>query len=331
MGEIFSAAGNVASASIAASAQKKATSAQIKALERQRSFVFEQLEPSRINEQATAADIDRARSRLALQAITDPALLRARYSASEALAREAEQIGAPGTETELVRAQAVADALGQGTTGTAAQLKQRLIDQALTELDAGATLPGDVQAELVRAGLERAPRGMGQNLTRQLIGQQAIALQSERQRRALELTGAAEGLERNRNALLTSLFPALQQSQAANLDMSQAALQASAGQLPQAGLSGESIANIWLARVGATNQLAQAAADAAARGGQAQAQAWQTGLGAATNAFGQALPTTRQTYQSIFGTQTPQTYTGYGGQQFVSSGNMSIPVSGSLW
>lgn len=304
MGEIFSAAGNVASASIAASAQKKATSAQIKALERQRSFVFEQLEPSRINEQATAADIDRAKSRLALQSITDPALLRARYSASEALAREAEQIGAPGTETELVREQAVSEALGQGTTGVAASLKQRLIDQALTELDAGATLPGDVQAELVRAGLERAPRGMGQNLTRQLIGQQAIALQSERQRRALELTGAAEGLERNRNALLTSLFPALQQSQAANLGMSQAALQASANELPQAGLSGESIANIWLARVGATNQLAQASADAAARGGQAQAQIWNQALGGATQSLASALPSTAQTYNSIFGTRT---------------------------
>lgn len=272
----------------------------------QRDFVYKELAPGRINEQATSADIDRAKSRLALQAITDPALLRARYSASEALAQQAAQIGAPGTETERVREQAVSEALGQGTTGVAASLKQKLIDQALTELEGGATLPGDVQAELVRAGLERAPRGMGQNLTRQLIGQQGIALQSERQRRALELTGAAEGLERNRNSLLTSLFPALQQSQAANLGMSQAALQASAGELPQAGLSGESIANIWLARVGATNQLAQSATDAAARGGQANAQIWNKALGGVTQSLASALPSTAQTYNSIFGTRAAQ-------------------------
>jgi hypothetical protein len=34
------------------------------------------------------------------------------------------------------------------------------------------------------------------------------------------------------------------------------------------------VANLWLARVGATNQLAQSAANAAAAGGAAQGQIW---------------------------------------------------------
>lgn len=310
MGDIFGAAGQVASASIAAGAQKRATSEQIKALERAREFVYRELEPSRINEQATAADIDRAKSRLALQAITDPALLRARYASSEALARQAEQIGAPGGQVEQVRNQAVTEVLGQGTSGTAAQLKQRLIDQALTEMEAGASLPPDVQSELVRAGLERAPRGMAPTLTRRLIGQEGLALQSERQRRALALTGAAEGLERNRNALLLELFPQLQQSQQTDIKSAAGALQASAGELPSAGLGGESIANIWLARVGAANQLSQSAAEAAARGTQAQGQAWAQGIGGATRYAAGALPSAADTYNKLFAAKPAATGAG---------------------
>lgn len=304
MGDVLGFAGDIASSAISASAQKKATKMQIKALEKARDFVYRELEPSKINEQARAADVERARSRLALQAITDPALLRARYASSEALARGAEQIGAPGGQVEQVRDLAVSEALGQGRTGTAAQLKQRLIDQALTELEAGATLPPDVQSELVRAGLERAPRGMGQTLTRRLIGQEALALQSERQRRALALTGAAEGLERNRNALLLELFPTLQKSQAADIGAASGALQTSSAELPQAGLGGESVANIWLARVGAQNQLMQQAADAAARGAQAQGQILSGALGTGARYAAGALPSAVDTYNRFFAPKT---------------------------
>jgi hypothetical protein len=50
-----------------AAAIKEATQLQIDALERQRDFVFDQLEPSRVNREALQADIARAQSQLALQ------------------------------------------------------------------------------------------------------------------------------------------------------------------------------------------------------------------------------------------------------------------------
>jgi hypothetical protein len=59
--------------------------------------------------------------------------------------------------------------------------------------------------------------------------------------------------------------------------------------VPQVGLSGSDIANIWMARVGATNQLAQAQADAAARGGMGVAQAWQPAIGAGIRGAGDLL------------------------------------------
>lgn len=303
MGEIFGMAGTIAAASMQADAVKDATRMQINALKEQRNFVFNQLSPEVIGPQAQAADIERAKSRLALQGITDPALLAARYEASGALLEEAQKLGRG--PSEAVAQQAAYEALKGG--GTAEQMKQRLIDTALEELNAGATLPQDVQAELVRAGLERSgavsgaatSRGLGGNITREMVGERALALKSERQAKALAMTQAADALEQNRASLLQTLFPALKANQLSNIGGAQTALAASASEMPEAGLSGESIANIWLARVGATNQLAQSAADAAARSQMGQAQAWSNAIGAMSGMVAKgtqtgSIPSTKQ-------------------------------------
>jgi hypothetical protein len=281
-------AGSIASASIQAGAVKDAANMQIKALERQRDFVFSELDPTKINAMATAADVERAKSRLALQGITDPALLQTRYEAENKLLEQVKGIGAG--DAEKVAAQTTEEALAQGETGVAAQMKQRLVDQAIDELEAGASLPQDVQAELMKAGLERSgmvqgsvqPRGLAGNVARQMIGERGLALKAERQGRAVALTDAAAALEQNRNALLMSLFPNLKNLQTANMGLATGGLSAAEAALPESGLSGESIANLWLARVGATNTLAQSAADAAAKSATGQAQAWSQALGAGT-------------------------------------------------
>ena len=59
----------------------------------------------------------------------------------------------------------------------------------------------------------------------------------------------------------------------------QSVLQQSNAIMPNAGLSGNDIANLWLARVGATTSLNRDSANVAARGAQGVAQAWQPAIG----------------------------------------------------
>lgn len=287
---LFGAAGSIAAASISASAAKKATEAQIKALERQRKFIFEELEPGKLTTAAEAQDVARARAQRALQASLSPELAGARVSAEESLARQLAGLeGGPG---DVVAQQAATEALA--ATGGFDELKQRLIDSALTELDAGATLPQDVQAELVKAGLERGARATGAisptglNETRRLIGQEGLKLQAERQARAASLGQMAQDLETRRAAILGSLFPALKQNQLKNLAASEAAITLSQSSLPAAGLTGTDLTNLWLQRVGATGQLMGRAGEVAAAGGLAQANLLNQAIGGGFGALASA-------------------------------------------
>lgn len=270
MSDIFSGVGAIAGAAIQAQAQRDAMNMQIEALEKQRDFVFKNLDPSLINLQAQSADVQRAQNQLALQGIIDPSLLQTRYTAQEAIAQQLGQLTG-GADEEVARA-ATAEAVAG--VPRMAEARDRLIDAALSELDAGATLPRDVQAELVRTGLERAGQvsgaasaeGFGGNILRRLIGSAGLELQAQRQQRAAQLTQAAQDLEGKRQTILQNLFPSLAQTQLAKLGGAQSALAASAALAPEAGLSGQNIANLWLARVGAQNQLAQQIANVGAQG-----------------------------------------------------------------
>lgn len=287
---LFGAAGSIAAAAISAEATERATNAQIKALEKQRKFVFDQLEPGRLTSQAEAQDVARARAQRALQASLSPELAGARIAAEEGLAQQL--AGLEGGLGDQVAAQAAQEALT--ATGGFDELKQRLIDTALTELDAGATLPQDVQAELVQAGLERGARATGAisptglNETRRLIGQEGLKLQAERQARAAGLGQAAQDLESRRAAILGSLFPALKQNQLQNLEANRAAIALSQSTLPAAGLSGNDLTNLWLQRVGAAGQIMGQQSEAALAGALSQAKFWNAGITGATGAIANA-------------------------------------------
>lgn len=305
MSDVFGAVGQVAGAAITADAMKDATEAQVRALEQQRNFVFSQLDPAKINTMAGAADVDQIRNRLALQGAIDPSLLQARFDSQDAILKASHGLGADSTAQktgELAAKEAVTGVKGMD------QVKASLIDAALKELNAGATLPPDVQAELVQTGLEKTgmvtgkagAQGVGGQLIRQLIGSAGINLQGERQKRATAMAGAAQELEASRQSILQNIFPNLSAVQLNQMQGQQSVLNQSNSMVPQVGLSGSDIANLWMARVGATNQLAQAGADASARGGMAVAQAWQPAIGAAIRGAGSLMPTARQAWGSMF-------------------------------
>lgn len=302
MGEIFGAIGSVAAAAISANATKEATQAQIKALEKQRKFVYDELAPEKIGGAAKAADIERAQSRLALQAVTDPELLRQRYASQTATSKLLQDITSGESPSDVVARQATEEALAGAPRMQEA--KAALIDAALKELELGATLPPDLQNELVQTGLQRSGRttggagnsGVGGQLLTTILGSAGIALQKQRQDQAAGLLGQAQNLEQSRASILGTLFPNLASAQQAKLGATQSVFAQANTAVPEAGLGGTDVANIWLARVGATNALAQSAADAAARGGMAQAQILNQGLGQAIGYGAQALPSTSASY-----------------------------------
>jgi hypothetical protein len=292
MGEIFGAAGSIVSAKMQADATKEATQMQLDALEQQRNFVFKNLRPSRVNEAARAADIERAESRLALQAQLDPALLATRYISQNKLLELAQE-GAE-SQGDVVAAKLFGETMKEEPR--LELLRGKLLDTALDEIDQGASLPPDVQAELVKAGLERSgtvgtgssSRGLAGQFTRKLIGSEALNLKKARQDQAVRLGLAAEDISSRRLGILGSVFPSLKNLQTQNIQQQQSALGTANQLVPEAGLGGSDIANVFLARVGATNQIAQSAADVAARGSLQQAQALQQMVGGITSA-GQGL------------------------------------------
>ena len=307
MGEIFGMAGSIASAAISAGAMKDATQMQIDALNNQRAALYNDLNPDVINNAATGADTERAKNRLALQGITDPALLQARYNAEAGIGNDLSQLG---VNSNAVANQATSEALA-GVPGLKTA-RDKLIDTALQELNAGATLPPDVQAEMVRTGLEKTgqmsgaatTQGFGGQVLRRQLGTAGQNLMFQRQQAATGLIGQAQDLETKRQAILGTLFPNLATTQLNTLQGKQSVLGQSDSLVPNAGLGGTDISNIWLARVGAQNQLAQNAANAASQGAMGQAQIWNKGLGSATN-YGAALaPSTQSGWNSIFGSSS---------------------------
>jgi len=292
-GELFGAVGSIIGGAMQADAIEDATKAQIKAIEKQQKFVFDQLDPAVIGRKARLADIERTKERLRLQGVVDPLLLQQRYDAQKAISDRL--AGLSGDASDQVASVAAEEAI-RGVPGLD-DLKAKLIDSAMAELNAGATLPPDVQAELVQAGLERTGQmsgsatagGPGGNILRELIGTAALQLKADRQGRATALAQAAQDMDAKRQAILGSLFPSLAATSLNKLKATQGILEQSNQMVPESGLGGTDIANLWLARVGATNQLAQSAADIAARGTMGQAAGYGQMIGGAGSAAGNLL------------------------------------------
>lgn len=293
LGGLFGAAGQVAGASITADAIQNATKMQIDALNKQKQFVYNNLDPATISPQITSADIAAAQNQLKLQGTIDPNLLAARYQAEAAQEAQLGQVGVPGSQ---VAQQATSEALA-GTPGME-QAKDSLVQAAQKELNAGATLPPDVEAQLVQAGLEQSGAmtggpgntGAGGQILRTVLGTAGIQLQQQRQTHAASLLSSAQNLEASRQNILQGLFPQLTNQQLASLGAQQSAIGLSQNLTPTVGPTGTDIANIWLARVGATNQLTQQAATIGAQGVMGQANAYSNIAGALGKAGSSAIP-----------------------------------------
>lgn len=280
---------------IQADAVRGAAAAQQAALTQELNNINLGMDPATVNELATNAGREQAVNQLALQKLVDPALAATRQAAGADILKSVNDINNPNSASNQIARAAVENA----TTGSAGldQGKSALISAALDQIKQGATLPPDVEAEFVKAGLERAGgvtggatgTGLGGNILRTVLGSAGLNLQMQRQTQAAGLLQQAGVLQQQKQNTLQTLFPSLAQTQLANLAGTTNALTTSNSLVPNTGLSATDVANLWLQRVGAQNQIYSGRGTVEAQNKLGQGQAWSQAVGTATSDIGSAF------------------------------------------
>ena len=239
-------------------AASKAARAQNKAIEKQQKML-EQLTPEALNALAVQADRARALNRLALEKEVDPEMYALRELGKKNLLAEA-QIPADAQPSSIL-ARTLFNEVRDEDPRTSA-LKDLLFKNAEEELKAGAALPPEFQAELLRAGLNQGsqagiqvtPTTTGGTIAR-LIGQGGIQLKQQREQAGAALGGMAAHLQSSRYNILASIFPTLQQSEAAKKQAALSEFMAGNMAVPESGLSGVQQVNAKIGNVTAQNNL----------------------------------------------------------------------------
>jgi hypothetical protein len=127
-------------------------------------------------------------------------------------------------------------------------------------LNAGATLPPEFQAELVRSGLESSGAsgttgsGAAGVQARTLLGSAGLELQAHRRSQATDLLSTADALKQNRASILANTLGVLENTKNQNQARSTAAYQIGAAGVPQAGLNGADVVNLNLQNLNLRNQ-----------------------------------------------------------------------------
>lgn len=290
-GGLFGAAGSIANGLIASSAANKAAKTQANAIKDITNRIQTDMSPETLQRLATQGDIQRAQQQRDLFQKMFPDLASAQAAAGKSLSAQAAGYGADSNANQVANA-ATKEALGN--IDATKQGQSQLIDAALAQLKAGATLPPDVEAQLVQAGLESSGmvtqhasgQGIGGQQLRTILGTAGIQLQQQRQQLASGLLQKAQDLETQRQQTLGELFPRLAQTQLANTQGAGEIFNITQSATPQAGLSGTQLANSWLSRIGALNQTQAQGAAAKANNQLVQGQIMGNAVGGAIGGIG---------------------------------------------
>lgn len=233
-------------------AAKKAGAAQKKALGEQEAILRRNLDPGALNRLAQTMDRERALSRRKLQEETDPELAKLRQFGKEELLKEFQRPEESRQSTQVAR-QLFQENISEDPRMAA--LKDSIIAKAQDDLDKGAELPAEFQAELVRTGLSTgAGSGIGVSrnqvggVTSRLLGGAGIQLEAQRTAEAQQLASTAQNLTTSRANILSGIFPTVKAVEDAKLARAGAAFQIGESTLPQSGLSGSDAVNLEVAR-----------------------------------------------------------------------------------
>jgi|GEM_PF-5004381 len=247
MGQVLGAGSSVVTGLIEKDAADRAYQTQKKGIQRQEALLKDEYDPNRINVLVNKYDKGFLQKRLELQKELDPELAQLRQQGKENLLQEL------GRDNSTRQSQQVANALfNENVKPNEAQerLKDKLFSEANAELQAGATLPPELQAELVRAGVSGAA-GSGFAIDKNAIGgtvahaigSEAVRLKQLRQNQAVQLGQAASGLQDARARILQNIFPTVQTAEQVAAARGATAFAIGNENLPSGGLTGREAAS----------------------------------------------------------------------------------------
>lgn len=256
------AVGAAASAYAKKKAADQAAKAQKNAISQQEELLRRKLDPGALNRLAQQTDKERALNRIELQKEVDPEIAKLREFSKQRLLDLAQQPESSRQTTQVAN-QLFQEGIKEDPRITA--LKDSIINRAQEDFNAGATLPPDFQAELIRAGIgQGAQAGVGTagrtvgGLTSRLLGSAGINLQNQRTAEAVALTGAAQQLTDARQRILANIFPTVKATEDAAAGRATAGLGIAESLLPESGLTGTQAADIQIAQTkGQANLLGQ--------------------------------------------------------------------------
>lgn len=270
---------------MSADAKKKAANERIKALNG-----LEELNIPELQDLASDADRRRFRESIAAQQEIDPASAKLREKGLSGLLAALDDPDLAKSRDALSKLEREVD---QNSPEYKA-LKAKLLSDAQSALEAGATLPPEFQRELVRTGLETtgasglAPdkKGAAGQTLRKLLGSEGIKLQEMRRQQAIGNIGAAQNMEGQRTTILGNLAASFQQLARERFSRVAAAAGAGTSLTPKIGLGGEDVVNISAANTNLRNTRRLGIADAKGQKHLAQAEMISGMVGAGTTLLG---------------------------------------------
>lgn len=289
-GGVIAGGAAIGSAVIQNGAQNDAINAQKNALDSLQSLDIPGLENL-----ASAQDLAKYKADFSAQVENDPAYAALRNNGAQGLLSLVNQ-DQSGTSTADTALKGLSSNIN-ANSGANQSLISGLLSQASAELNAGATLPPEFQAELVRSGLENSGnsglsidgRGAAGTNIRTLLGSAGLQLQQQRQNQAINLGTTADNLQaQQQNALaeLAQMSNSLSQAKAAR---AQTAVNAGNSTVPSIGLSGQDAANMSIANTNLANNKILGIGNLNAQKSLADGQMWSSILGSGTSMLTGAL------------------------------------------
>lgn len=241
-GSILSAGTGVVQGFMAKRTAKKAFQMQMKGLKKQEAILKETYDPARANEVSAKYDKQFTQRRLDLQREFDPELAKLREAGKKNLLAELERDDSSRQSTQVAN-QLFKENIQRDAA--AERLKDKLFADAEAELKAGATLPPEFQAELVRSGISAAT-GSGFKVDQKsiggpvasVLGSAGIALKQARQNQAMNLGNAAQGMVDARAKILSNIFPTVMTAEQTAAQRGAQAFAIGEATLPSGGLTG---------------------------------------------------------------------------------------------
>ncbi len=236
---------NIATGLLTKRATERAYQNQRKGLQEQTKSLKRDYDIDRVNNLVTKYDKQYLEKRLELQQEIDPELAEVRRAGKEQL-RIQFQTPESSRQSTLAANKLFRENINEAPE--AKRLRERLTTEAHKELDLGAQLPPEFQAELVRSGLERgSTSGIGMSrrsiggTVSTLLGAGGVALKAGRQNQAMNLANAGQQLTDARFNILANIFPTVSSAEAQSMGRSAAAFALGNDTIPQGGLTGREV------------------------------------------------------------------------------------------